>query len=310
MNPSTDRLHEFVAVVDAGSISAAARALGLPRATLSRRLSGLEDELGVRLLHRETRRLVLTHAGEQLIGRARRLVEASTEAWQAVRRLDDTPRGRLRVSVPPSGLLHRALVDFAAAHPAIELQVVATPRHVDLIAEGVDVALRFGAALDPGLIARRLWADRLSVAASPGWLDRRGRPDAPADLAGCPGVVGFAEGGRPRSTWPLRGGGAIDVAGHFVSNDLSLRLQAALAGLGPALLPDPLTAPYRATGQLERVLPEQVGATTAVTLVYVERAFLLPQVRAFIDHTVAAYADGIPLEPAALAGLSTATRSG
>lgn len=296
--PSADRLEEFVAIVDAGSVSAAARQLGLPRATLSRRLTGLEQELGVRLLHRETRRLALTDAGQALLHRARPLLEDTTAAWEAVARLDDTPRGRLRVAMPTTSLFHELLLGFATTYPEVELELVVSPRRSDLRAERVDVAFRFGPIADPTLVLRKLWTRRMSAVASPAYLDEHGRPRQPEDLYEHTCLLSFDEDWRRASQWPLRHGGQFEVQGRLVCDELSLRLHAALVGKGITLAPDPVSQPYLDSGQLELVLPEEIGGVAFASMVYPEREFLLPQVRAFIDHAVEHFADGMPPHPA------------
>ena len=305
--PSADRLHEFVAVVDAGSISAAARALDLPRPTLSRRLTALEEELGIRLLHRETRRLTLTHAGTALLERARCVVEDTRAAWASVARLDSIPRGRLRVSMPPTAPFHELLLSFAARYPAVEFEIAASPRIVDLQAEKIDVAMRFGPQLDPNLVVRKLWSDRSSVVATPAYLDRQGRPEQPEQLADHECLLTFTGDRRRANRWPLRSGGSVQVAGHLWCDEVPLHLDACLRGMGLALLPDPLTQPYRTAGRLEAVLPEVVGTVAMASLVYPEREFLPPQVRAFVDHTVEFYAEGLAIDPALLPPIESAT---
>ena len=193
----------FVAVVDAGSISAAARALGQPRESLSRRLAAWEDGLGVRLLHRSTRRLVPTRAGETLLARARPLVAAARESLAEVRLLDDVPRGLLRVSVPPGGgaaFLGPPFATFLARWPEVQLEVRALARHVDLVAEGFDVALRAGPVHDPSLIARRLWSADVVGVMAPALAARVGAPATPAALEALPCLLGFGGGSRDRGT--------------------------------------------------------------------------------------------------------------
>ncbi|MEM9193302.1 MAG: LysR substrate-binding domain-containing protein [Myxococcota bacterium] len=294
--PSADRLQEFVTIVDLGSISAAARVLGVPRATLSRRLSSLEEELGVRLIHRETRRLVLTHAGEQLLGRARRLVEDTAETWQAMVRLDDTPRGRLRVSTPPTIFFENLILSFVVAYPQVEVQIVATPRTVDMVADGIDVALRFGDEFGPALVMRRLFQSRSSLVASRTYLERQGEVSTLEELEKCKCVLGFDTAGQPRSTLPLRNGGTVGVQSAFVADEMTLRIGAAMAGVGPTLLPDPLSEGLRKSGELALILPDEVGSTISGALVYPDRTVLLPQVRAFIDHAVEEHGDGSRLD--------------
>ncbi|MEM9493697.1 MAG: substrate binding domain-containing protein, partial [Myxococcota bacterium] len=156
---------------------------------------------------------------------------------------------------------------------------------------------RFGRHLDPRLIARKLWSDRYSAAAAPEYLDTHGRPTELADLSDHDCILNFAEQWGRESSWPVLDGGTVAVRGRFVSGEVPLRLNAALQGLGIALLPEPITRHYCATGQLELVLAEHVGAVWTANLVFLEREFLPPQVRAFIDHTVAFYRDGMPFNP-------------
>jgi len=285
-SPSADRLREFVLVLEEGSISAASRRLGIPRATLSRRLSTLEAELGVRLLHRGTRRLVPTPAGEQLFARARRIVIDTDEAWAAIRRLDDTPRGPLRVSINLTTNTRTLFTEFARDFPEVRLEVTASDRHVDLIAEGIDVAIRGGEIADPQLIARRLFNDRSVAVASPTYLERRGTPQHPSDLVDHEIIVGFGGTSAPSRTWPRWGGGVVQVPHHHASSDMHLRLQWAIAGLGIAMVPKGVAAADVQAARLDHVLETQVGAPAPLSLVYVDREFQAPQVRVFIDRAI------------------------
>lgn len=288
--PSADRLQEFIAICDEGSVSSAARALGLPRATLSRRLAELERDLGVRLTHRGTRRMVLTPAGEALYQRARRVVADTEAAWAAVRHLDDVPRGPLRVSVPDANAATSALfVDFALDHPEVKLEVSATSRHVDLVAEGIDVAVRFGPVSDPSLISRRLWTTRTMAVASPAYLEAHGEPETPQELARHDCIVGFAGETSPSPTWPLLDGSHVTVNARFASSGIGLRIEAARRGLGIALLPRGAIGADLQRGTLRPVLPDVVGSESPASLVFVDREFLPAQVRLFIDRAVAFY---------------------
>ena len=285
---SADRLFEFMSVVDEGSISAAARAIGLPRATLSRRMSGLEAELGVRLLHRGTRRLVLTPAGEELYGRARRVVADTEAAWAAVRQLDDVPRGPLRVSVPDlRAATSELFIDFARDYPEVRLEVSASSRHVDLLAEGIDVAVRFGPIDDPSLIARRIWTSRTLAVAAPSYLKARGEPRVADDLAAHDCIVGFGGAATPLHKWPTRDGGTVAVHMRFASAGLGLRIDAALQGLGIALLPEDPIRHHLAEGRLRAVLTDIIGAESPANLVFVDREFVPAQVRVFIERAAA-----------------------
>ena len=283
--PSPERLAEFAAVVAAGSISSAARSLGVPRATLSRRMSGLEEELGVRLLHRTSRRMVLTPAGEELHRRARRLVADTLEAWAAVRRLDEVPRGLLRVSTT-SRFLDQLIVAYLEEFPEVQIEVRSTTRHVDLIGEGVDVALRFGLVRDPNLIVRKVAAGKCHVMASPAYLALHGTPRQARDLASHTCLVGFAGDFSPQRSWPLLGGGGVQVGGRLAANDLEVLAAAARAGVGLALLPDAAVAASVESGDLIVVLEGVVEADASISLVYADREFIDPKVRVFVDRAV------------------------
>ncbi|MEM6927817.1 MAG: LysR family transcriptional regulator [Myxococcota bacterium] len=313
--PKMDHLVEFVSVVDAGSISAAARSLGMPRATLSRRLTALEQDLRVKLVHRDSRKLTLTHAGELLVDRARKLVASADEAWAAVRQAQEGPSGRLRLSLPPTVLFSDLLVAFRRSHPDVELQVVGTPRVLDLVAEGIDVALRSGPILADGLIARLLWSEQQSLVASPDYLAAHGRPTGVEQLGRHEFVVGFEEGWKPTLTMPLRAGGTVLVKSGFVCHDPLTHLVAVLESQGLALLPTRLTAPYVDSGQLERVLVDAVGMDKPTSLVFPDRELLPSQVRAFIDFTVAFYQDGpyaggLRVHPRLLPGVVSSSEGG
>jgi DNA-binding transcriptional LysR family regulator len=292
MQETAEGFEVFVAVLDAGSISAAARELGVPRETLSRQLARLEDRLGVRLAHRGARRLLPTAAGEALLARARPLVLAAKEAEAAVRRLDDTPRGLLRVSVPPNGgaaFIADIALPFLDRWPEVRLELIATTRHVDLVAEQVDVALRAGEVRDPSLVARRLWSSRLVGVASPTYARARGLPERPAELSDHDCVLGADAGVRTQVRWPLMAGGQVPVSGRIASNDLGVQLRATLAGHGIGLLPAPFAREAIEDGALLPVLPEHLGLRTSMSIVYVERALMPAKVRAFVDHIVLAF---------------------
>ncbi len=291
--PSTDRMREFLQVVRAGSISEAARQLGLPRATLSRRMSALEAELSVRLIHRRTTRLVLTSAGKLLEQRASRIVADVDEAWAAVRQLDDVPRGLLRVSMTGpyfSDLFTELLCDY----PEVQLEVQSTTRHVDLLAEGVDVAMRIGVIKDPELIARKVHSDRLMVVASPAYLDWRGTPTKVSDLSKHDCMVSFSGEWVPSKSWPLLAGGSVRISGRLAANEIDLTRKAAIDGLGLALLPSAVAAEDLKSGQLVPVLQDIVGAEIPISLVYADRDYIEPKVRVFVDRAVKVISEEMP----------------
>ena len=291
----TSELIAFTKTVDAKSLSRAAAELGVPRATVSRRLARLEERLGARLLRRTTRSLVLTDVGEAFYRQACIALEAVRFAEQSVRMKDDVVRGDLRVSVPPvmHAGFHAMLCEFAARYPALRVHVHTSNQHVDILHGGYDVALRASSQLQPGLVARTLLRDPMIAVAAPAYLAAHGTPRTQGDLRAHRCLLGFARGELPGSHWPLVDGGRLHVDGAFFANDIGLLREAAINGLGIALLPHSLVASHLERGTLVQVLAGVVGAEMQIALVYPERQFLPPQVRAFID-TVAAWVQSAP----------------
>ncbi len=300
MEPSADRLREFVTVVRTGSISRAARLLDVPRATLSRRINGLERELGVRLLQRRSRPMRLTQAGEALYGRAARIVRDTRTAWEAVRMQDGIPRGLLRVSLPPSTpVIHDYIVEFVTRYPEIELVVTVDPRHVDLQAEGIDVAVRVGPIRQPSAVARRIWSSAVWAFASPAYLQEHGEPKTVEDLAAHRCIATFDGEGVPRPRWPLRltasaspevnaasHAATIPITSRLVCGDIALLQRAIEAGRGIGMLPEDLAWQGMQTGVLVRVLPDALRGEVSASAVYLDREYVLPQMRVFIDGLV------------------------
>ncbi|MCR9162550.1 MAG: LysR family transcriptional regulator [Nannocystaceae bacterium] len=284
----TEDFDAFVAIVEAGSISEAARVIDVPRATLSRQLTRLERRLGTRLLHRTTRRLVPTAAGERLYERARVLIDAAEAALDSVQRLDDVPRGRLRVSMPPltTPLFGRLFAEFMGRHPEVTVELLATSEHVDLVGRHVDVALRGGIVQASDLIARPLLRTELLAVASPRYLEQVGPIDSVQALERAEHVRGFDGGTRPTHAWPLHDGGSVAVRGRFATNDIMAQLGAVLSGLGVGLLPGALVDAELERGGVVAVLPGVVGRAVSLSAVWVEREFIEPKVRAFVEFAV------------------------
>lgn len=282
MNP-TEGFEEFVAIVEEGSVSGAARRLDMPRATVSRHLARLERRLGVRLAHRSSRTLQLTQAGRLLFDRARRILNEAREAHDDVGRLDDVPRGLLRVSVPtgPQSWFTALASGFLDAYPEVSLDVVSTGRLVDLVAEDVDVVIRASAQPDPNLIGRVLATSRLTCVASPDYLRRYGEPRSVDDLADHECIRNL--GGDGRSRWPLIDGSRVQVSGRFASNDLITRWHAAIVGRGIALVPESFIVGAERRGLLVRVLEDVIGEDARIWVLYAEREFRPPKIRAFVD---------------------------
>lgn len=287
--PETAELLAFATAVETASLSAAARRLGVPRATVGRRLARLEEKLGARLLRRTTRALGLTDAGEVFYRHARIALDAVAQAESSVRRGDDRVRGTLRVSIPPmfDPAFQVMVSEFARAYPEVRLIMNASTRHVDLRREGYDLALRAGNISEPGLVARTLVRDAMIAAASPAYLQAHGTPRSARALRQHRCLTGFARGEVPRTHWPRRSGGKVPIESQFVTNDMLLLEEMAVRGLGIALLPMLMLTPLLERGDLLHVLPDLIREDVRVALVYPEKEFLPPQVRAFIDAVVA-----------------------
>jgi DNA-binding transcriptional LysR family regulator len=284
----TAELLAFSKAVDAKSLSRAAAELGVPRATLSRRLARLEERLGTRLLRRTTRSLLLTDSGEALYRHARIVLDALAHAEASVRQTDQAVRGDLRVSVPPFNIesFYGMLCAFAERYPEVRLQVHASTRLVDLQRDGYDVAIRASSQIEPGLIARTLVRDPLLAVASPAYIAQHGSPRTRRDLRAHRCLMGFARGEVPQSQWPAPGGGQVHVEGALFSNDVLLLCAAAVRGLGIAFLPLLIAHPHLENGALVPVLRGAVSAESRIAVVYLEREFVPPAVRAFVDAVV------------------------
>ena len=282
----------FAKTVEAKSLSRAAAELGVPRATIGRRLARLEERLGARLLRRTTRSLTLTDAGDTFYRHARIVLDAVADAEASIRRTDAAIRGDLRVSVPPMGRtdtdssFFAMITTFAREHPGVRLQVHFSTRHVDLRRDGYDVALRAGTTIEPGLVARTLARVKVVAVASPGYLAEKGTPRRRSDLKKHRCLMGFARGELPQTHWRIAGA-MVHVEGMFFSNEIHLLRDAALGGLGIAFLPSMILERHLESGELVQVLPGVAEADSRLAVVYLERELVTAQVRAFVDAVVA-----------------------
>ena len=276
-------LEEFVRIVETGSVSGAARELGVPRASLSRRLSKLEASYGVQLLHRETHRQTLTQAGSELYQRARKIVAQLAEARSAVSALDSVPRGLLRVGMPATAGIEIVLAKaYLETYPDVELEFIGAHTHDDLLSNNIDIALRAGRVDDERLIGRKLVSFRNLVYGSPELLERLGPPSLQT-LSEWPCLLGFNPSGRPITEWPLWDGGTTPVRGAIRTNSMESRIEGARMGLGLTLASERSSRRWVDSGELVPVLVEFVGSVTPVTLVWPPTEFMDPKVRAFID---------------------------
>ncbi|MDP4299380.1 LysR family transcriptional regulator [Leptothrix discophora] len=298
MTIDADDLLLFARVVEAGSLSAAALRLDWPKSTVSRRLSGLEQRLGERLLQRSTRRLSLTEFGQGVLEHARQ-VAVEVEAAQALAaHRQVVPSGRLRVSMAgdlATFLMADLVADFLVRHPLITLELDLSPRRVDLIAENIDVAIRAGELpADSSLAARRLVDFTGALYAAPSWVDRREPVVDPDQLPLLDGLVLSRDGADPRP-WKLsETATARTWTGrprvHAAANSPHLLGQLATAGLGITALPDLYAAEAVADGRLVRVLPGWQTELATVWAVFPERRLMPARTRAFIDAMVAGLA--------------------
>jgi DNA-binding transcriptional LysR family regulator len=290
-NPDFASAKAFVGVVEAKSFTAAALRLGLPKSAVSRRVSELEDELGVRLLHRTTRTLHLTEAGVGYYERLRRVLEAFADANDAARAMQGDPRGIIKITAPAdfgARVLPDLLARFLSTYPHVRVELGLTGRRVDMVAEGFDIALRFGKLEDSSLVARKIDVGNLFVVGSPQYLARHGTPRRGTDLASHE-VILF----RPRdgaNVWTLdgpHGPESITISGRLGADDLTFIREAVLRSLGLGFLPGFLIADDLKRKKLVRVLPKYSFPTGHFHLVYPSARLLPRRLSLLIDFLVA-----------------------
>lgn len=287
----------FARVVETRSFTAAAQQLGLPKSTVSRKVAQLEERLGARLIQRTTRKLSLTEIGQAYYERCARIVSDITQAEQLVADLQATPRGLLKITAPidlGAFRLGEITAEFCASHPDIYVNLDLSDRMVDLVEEGMDLAIRFGPLNESSLVARRLSSVAMGLYASPEYLAKRPAPREPDDLAEHD-LLHFLP--HPRlSAWALTGpdGQSVELtpSARMTSNNLLAVREAAIAGGGIALLPSfvvlcPTTVP------LVPVLPAWKAPTGDLFAVYPSTRNLSPKVRAYLDFV----AERLRLEP-------------
>lgn len=284
-----NRVAAFARVVQDGSFTAAARALGVPKSSVSRSVAQLEQDLGARLLHRTTRKLHLTEAGSAFYDRVARALADIEEATDAATDTQAQPRGTVRVTAPLDvgvWALAGIVARFAKSNPTIRVEVSLANRVVDLAAEGIDLAVRAGPVRDGSLIARKVGFVEAGLYASSRWVKRNGMPTSPADLATFDCILFRPTNGR--STWELstHDGRAetVSVSGRVGTDDLSFVRKAALAGAGIGLIPQFLCAREWQSGKLVRVLPEWSLAGAELNIVYASARFLPQRVAVVRDY--------------------------
>lgn len=281
-------LMAFVRTADLGSFVAAGRVLGLSASAVGKAVTRLEQQLGIRLLQRSTRSLRLTEEGHAFHERCRRILDDLDDARAMLARTMDVPRGRLRVSAPIVSyhLLLPVLPEFMARYPEIELDLDFNDRLVDLIDDGVDVAIRSGELPDSRLMARTLRPFQMLLCAAPSYLERLGTPQCPRDLDGHCGIrFRFPNSGKVQA-WPLTlvaGEPDLRTRTVLICNNMEALRGATIAGLGIGCMPDFLARESLAKGQLRTMLDDRIDAPGHFSLIWPSSRNLSPKVRVFVD---------------------------
>ncbi|WP_423391839.1 LysR family transcriptional regulator [Burkholderia sp. LMG 21824] len=294
-------LYYFVQVVEHGGFAPAGRALDMPKSKLSRRIALLEARLGMRLIQRSTRRFTVTDVGQTYYAHCRAMLVEADAADEAIALLHEEPRGIVRVSCPIvllDSLVGTMIAAFMVACPRVEIHLEATNRRVDVVGEGIDVAIRVRPPpLEDSDLALRVLAERgQCLVASPALLREHGAPAVPADLAQLPSL----DHGAPQSAhvWRLRGPDGAHAEIHhqprFVTGGMLALRAAAAAGVGVVQLPTMMVREEVARGELVTVLPDWAPRREIVHAVFASRRGLLPAVRALLDFLAERFAE---LEP-------------
>ena len=284
------RIRAFVQVFDAGGFSAAARSHGRSKALLSKYVTDLEDYLGVRLMNRTTRKLSLTEAGEAYYREASSLLQQLDDLDATITDQTAEPRGLLRVSAPRNfgeSTLAPAIFEYLKKYPKVTLDLRLEDRYVDLVDEGIDVALRISTLADSSLIARKIADMHVVVGASPALLKTVGAPQHPDDLRHLPCIIDVNLQGQ--SNWRFIENDktiSVPVNGPLRVNSPLAARKAAAMGLGFVVLPSYLADPLVASGELVPVLPGFLPTGQTLQAVYPHRRHLAGKVRALIDHLV------------------------
>jgi DNA-binding transcriptional LysR family regulator len=282
------QMSSFVAVVEAGSFVGAAHATGASKAAVSRHVSELEQRLGIRLLHRTTRRLSLTEEGRMFFERAKELLESIDEAESRLTQRTGEARGVLRINAPVTfGALHLAPLwgPFADSNPKVSLDITLSDRVVDVVDEGCDLAIRITAIADSTLVTRKLASTRMVLCASPGYLARSGTPAHPHDLARHT-VISYTYWST-RDEWQFSGPDGpvtVHVTSRIHTNNGDTCRRAALAHHGVILQPDFIVGPDLRRGDLVELMPDYRAIEVGIYAVYASRRNLPLKTRHLIDY--------------------------
>jgi DNA-binding transcriptional LysR family regulator len=289
----------FVAAVEEGSLVGAARRFGLSPSMAGKHVSALEEQLKARLLQRNTRMLKLTKVGQNYYMRCKRLLEDDEEATREAQDAQHAVRGVLRVAAPTTfGAMHLGdvVASYLSVYPDVAVEITLGDRYVDLLADGIDVAVRIGLLKDSDFIARRLAPCRMIFCAAPSFLAQQGEPKTTADLCQMPRLV-FSEAVSP-GDWTLMGpdGSAhiIDGPMKLSTNNMQMLLMAAVAGTGVAYGPSFVFGESVARGDLVVLMPDYKAPELAIHAVYPTKRHLSLKLRRFIDHLSASFGDAPP----------------
>lgn len=278
----------FVRVAESGSFSAAAHDLKRTQSAVSQQIRALETRLRVRLFDRTTRKVSLTKAGVRYLQNAKIILEMLDEADATVGDLERTMSGKLKISAPVSfgtTVLGSYLFSFRQTYPDLQLDVSLSDQFTDVVAEGLDLSIRLGSVTDPNLVVRKIGVVERCLAATPGYLNRAGRPAAPEELEGHDYVVhSNVRGGEHFSLITADGRIAdVHVKPVFRSDNSQLICEAIASGLGIGLIHGVLLTPKIASGALERVLPNWNYEPQHVHAIYPSSRYIPPKVRVFVD---------------------------
>lgn len=294
-------LYYFAQVVDHGGYAAAGRALGIPKSKLSRRILELEERLGVRLLQRSTRKLAITEVGQEYYRHCVAMLVEAEVAQEAIDRSRSGPQGLIRISCPPALVCFAVgpiIARFMAANPRVTVELESTSRRVDLIGEGIDVAVRvrFPPFEDSDLAMRVLGKSPQRIVGSPGLVAALPKPINPADLAALPSL-GLGPLNREH-VWHLSGADEASVRipykPRLVTDDMSQLLYAATEGVGVVQLPDIVADAAIGAGTLVDLLPDWTPAGGTVQAIFPSRRGLLPSVRSLIDFLAREFSRATP----------------
>ena len=280
-------IEAFVRVVDTGGITRASEMMDVPKATISTLIQELEAQLGVRLLHRTTRKVTVTADGAAYYERCVRILEDLREADESISSRDGLPEGKLKVDMTTSMaslLMHQSIPDFLSRFPGISLELGCTDRPINMVSEGVDCVVRVGQITDPALVARRIGSMRFVTCASPGYLAQHGTPQHPQELAQHRWINYFAQGRAV--SWDFAKGDeklTLNLEGGLSVNDSNVYRDACLAGVGIGQLPSFAFDLHEPRGELVQILKDWCTETLPVHVLYPSNRHLSTKVQAFVE---------------------------